>query len=304
MHGQPWTRRRSDGTFRRRPATVAFARAKYARPLLVDAGSVSSYDRFEREGEPHVLDFYDILLVTRGRGQFRLDHECHAIEPGTVFFTRPGEVRQWRTTGPLDGACIFFRGEFALEAFSDPRFLERFAFFRPDRPSAALTLDPRERRAYLAAFSTMIRELAALPADAGHALRAVLYDVLVHLHRAYTARHCERQQRDEGVVSSFRELVERDFRRRHRVAAYAAAMGLSPGHLGALCRASLQKSPGQYIRERLLLEARRLLLYTDRTSADIAYALGFDDPSYFVRFFKRETGISPIRYRRREQPVI
>ncbi len=81
------------------------------------------------------------------------------------------------------------------------------------------------------------------------------------------------------------------------MAAYAAALGLSPGHLNALCREHVRRSAGACIRGRIVLEARRLLRYTDMTAAMIVYSLGFEDPSYFTRFFTRETGLSPRRYR-------
>lgn len=284
----------------RRPAVIPFARAKYARPILIDAGYVSAYDRFEQEGRPHVLDFFDILLITRGCGAFRIDDERHPVSAGTVFFTRPGQVRQWETSG-VEGACVFFRQEFLIEAFSDPRFLEQFLFFRPDRPSAALTLPAGSRRAYLRLFGVMTRELSSLPADAAHALRAVLYELLVLLHRAYGDCHGNGHAPGSAPVEAFRASLERDFRRVHRVADYAAGLGVSPGHLNTLCRTTLRRSAGACIRDRLLLEAKRLLLYSDRTAAQVAYSLGFDDPSYFVRFFTREAGLSPIRYRRRHR---
>lgn len=278
---------------------VAFARAKYGRPLLVDAGYISGYAaaNFDQAGRPHALDFYDILLITTGAGVFSIDGTAHEVRAGVVFFTRPGEVRQWRAAG-VDGACIFFTADFIAEAFSDPRFLDGLACFRPDRPSAALSLSSSARREYLRRFDAMRREMTALRGDSPHALRAVLYELLVLLDRGYVrkfgaapapARHT--------AVERFLAAVERDFRREHQVSAYAAALALSPGHLNALCREHVRRSAGACIRGRIVLEARRLLRYTDMTAAMIGYSLGFDDPSYFTRFFTRETGLSPRRYR-------
>jgi AraC-like DNA-binding protein len=281
----------------RAPKTVAFLRTKYGRELLVDAGYVSGYLNFDQAGRPHALGFHDILLVTRGRGGFSLDGEAHAVRPGVVFFTRPGEVRQW-TVPRVDGACVFFTEDFLADVFSDPRFVEQFAYFRPDRPSGALRLSPRERRQYLEKFESMRRELAALKSDASHALRAVLYELLVLLNRFYVARHGEPPRcAPSAIVERFRGRVERDFRRRHRVADYAADLGVSPGHLSALCRAQLRRSASAWIRARITLEARRLLLYGDLTAAQVADRLGFEDPSYFARFFRRETGAAPSLFR-------
>lgn len=281
------------------PRRIDFHRTKYGPELLVDAAFVHQMPTFIRNtSEPHVLTFHDILLVTRGRGLFRIDGETHQVAPGVVLFSRPGEVRQWDVAG-LDGACLFFREEFLATFFSDPRFLEALAFFRARRPSAALRLPPPERSTFLERFRRMQAEVVSLRADAPHALRAVLYEILVLLGRRYVADHGESPRAAPSPVERFRALVERDFASRHRVRDYAAELGLSPGHLNALCRRELDRSAGACVRARLALEATRLLLYSDRTVADIGEGLGFPDPAYFARFFRRETGQAPIQYRRR-----
>ena len=121
------------------PPAVEFHRTKYGRELLVDAAFVRAMPSFLRVPNPHVLRFHDILLVTRGRGTFRLDDERCRVAPGVLLFTRPGELRAWDVRD-LDGACLFFSEEFVAEAFADVRFLDQLAFFREGRPSAALGL--------------------------------------------------------------------------------------------------------------------------------------------------------------------
>jgi AraC-like DNA-binding protein len=283
----------------KRAIQVAFHRTKYGRELLLDAAFVRQMPTFFRPG-PHVLDFHDILLVTRGRGAFLLDGERHRVAPGVALFTLPGQVREWRVPAGLDGACLFFTREFVSETFSDPRFLDQFAYFAPERPSARLALGPPERRAFLGRFRAMQREIAALRDDAPEALRALLYEALVLLNRWYAARHGEaRPAAPGGLVEDLRRLVERDFARRHRVADYAAELGISPGHLSARCRSRLRTSAGGLIRARITLEAKRLLLYTDLTAAQVADELGFDDAAYFARFLRREAGAPPSRLRLR-----
>jgi AraC-like DNA-binding protein len=279
------------------PKRVAFLRTKYGRELLLDAGYVSGYRDFDQAGRPHALGFHDILLVTEGRGRFDLDDRTHAVAPGVVLFTRPGEVRRWRVAH-VDGACVFFTEDFVGEAFSDPRFLDQFAYFRSDRPSGALRLSPRHCRQYLERFDAMRREIAALRADASHALRAVLYELLVMLNRLYVAAYgAPARSVPNATLERFQARVERDFRRRHRLADYASELGVSPGHLNTLCRTRLRRSAGAWIRARITLEAKRLLLYSDATAAQIAARLGFEDPSYFARFFRREAGESATRFR-------
>jgi AraC-like DNA-binding protein len=289
-------------TMARRPSAaavrpVAFHRTKYGRELLVDAAFLRRLPHFDFSGRALALGFFDILLVTRGRGTVLLDDRALRIVPGTLLFTRPGEVRSLRVPG-LDGACLFFAEEFVAEAFADARFLDRFACLRAGRPSPALPLTPGQRRAFLSAFNAMEREIAQLRDDATDALRAKLYGILVLVDRWYVARFGAPRAGDErGAVARFRGLLERRFATEHRVAGYAREVGLSPGHLSALCRRHLGRSAGACVRERLALEAKRLLLHTDLTAAEVADRLGFADPAYFARFFRREAGTPPSAFR-------
>ena len=198
---------------------------------------------FLRVPNPHVLRFHDILLVTRGRGSFQLDAERCRVAPGVVLFTRPGELRAWDVSG-LDGACLFFTEEFVAETLADPRFLDGLAFFRDGRPSAALELTAAERRLFLARFR---RDAAGDPRAARRRLARLARG---SLRAADPAQPLVRRQRHgpapamppNATVERFRRLVDRDHARRHRVAEYASELGVSPGHLNALCRAALRRS--------------------------------------------------------------
>jgi AraC-like DNA-binding protein len=213
-------------------------------------------------------------------------------------FSAPGQVREWRLATRLDGDCLFFAEEFVADTFSDPRFLDQFNFFRGARCSGTLQLDAKQRRAFMRGFSAMQRELAAFHKDATQSLRASLYQLLVLLNRWYTAHYGEPADASPNLfVERFRRLVERDFARRHRVADYANQLGITPGHLNTLCRSHTQRSAGAMIRARIMLEARKLLLYSDLSAAAVGEKLGFDDPAYFTRFFRREAGCVPTRLR-------
>jgi AraC family transcriptional activator of pobA len=283
-----------------RPPRIGFARRKYGRELLVDAALVRQMPTFITDRSPHSLAFFDILLVTQGRGDILLDGDRHPIEPGVVIFCLPGQVREWRLRGELDGACVFFTDTFVTETFADPRFLEQFLFFRLPRQSGALPLDAGKKRLFLSRFATMQRELAGLRFDAAHRLRAAVYELLVLLNRWYVARHGDEVEiPPDGHVARFKALVERNFRHRHRVSDYARDLRVTPGYLNVLCSSQLHLNAGAVIRARIALEARRMLLYNTDSAAQVAHLLGFQDPSYFTRFFQREVGQLPTQFTRR-----
>jgi AraC-like DNA-binding protein len=289
-------------TLRRRAPIVRFSRAKYGRELLIDAGMVSSWPDFDQGGRPHRLDFHDLLLITSGSAILAIDSETHRLSPGVVLVTRPGQVRQW-CSGRIDGACVFFAPGFTSQIFSDPRFLDSFSFFRQSRPLAAFKLAQGGVREYLTRFRTMRREIQRLRDDAPHKLRAVLYDLFVQLDRAYRRQHGEPSTGDDALIAKFRAAVEEGFRHQHLVAPYARGLKVTPGHLNARCRAVAGMTAGAMVRQRIVLEAERRLLYSDAAAGEIAVELGFADPSYFTRFLVRETGQSPTALRRNRRKV-
>jgi AraC-like DNA-binding protein len=275
---------------------IHFRTDKYGPELLVDAAPVSRLRGFVLTPESHTLSFYDILLITRGRGTFWLDDTRYLVRPGRVIFTSPGQVRRLEARH-LEGLVLFFTGAFLERFLSDPLFLYRLPFFHRDRvPELALAAP--ERRLLTRRLREMEAEIGQLRGDSSPLLGARLYEVLMLLARWFGRAHPGvEEEPPEGLGLRFRRLVERHHRRTHRVAGYARMLAVSTSHLNAMVRRQLGRPPLALIQDRVALEARRLLLHSDETAARIGYALGFDDPSYFTRFFRRRTGLTPTAFR-------
>ncbi|MGI4862854.1 MAG: helix-turn-helix domain-containing protein, partial [Janthinobacterium lividum] len=99
------------------------------------------------------------------------------------------------------------------------------------------------------------------------------------------------------LLARFTNLLDTHYASLHQVSDYAARLRLRPGVLNEQLRQQSGKTAGTLLHERLVLEARRLLFHTGLSVAEIAFALGFEDPSYFSRFFRRLTGQAPAAYR-------
>ena len=275
---------------------IAFNRTKYGRELLVDAAWIHDMPAFILDA-PHSLAFFDILLVTRGRGEFFLDGQRHPVRAGTVLFTTPGQVRLWNVE-KLDGICLFFTDDFIKEFLHDESFVHRLPYFQTEPGDAILALKPARARALRTRLTAMRKELANYKRDSVHLLRAQLHETLIVLARAYAAAHRVPARRPtHDAVSRYLELVERDVTRTHTVALFARELGVSPGHLSVLCTQHSGMGAKEHLDSALVTRARRLLLYTDDSAARIASRLGFADPSYFSRFFRRNTGVSPSAFR-------
>jgi AraC-like DNA-binding protein len=274
---------------------IAFARRKYGPELLIDAAMLSAMPAFAPHREPHRLDFYDLLLITAGSGTFEIAGESHAIHPGRLFITSPGQIRRWDADG-VDGACVFFAGQFIRHAFADGRLLDQCAYFRHDRPTAMVALHSSERRQFLYRFEKMAA--AVMQSDPAGLLASRLYELLVLVNRWYGLRHpSSTREITDRIAVQFVAMVDREFRTLQRVQDYADRLGVSTAHLNIVSNRHLGRSASAQIHQRLLLEAKRLLRSTNKPAFAIAEELGFGDAAYFGRFFLREAGTTPRRFR-------
>jgi AraC family transcriptional activator of pobA len=149
------------------------------------------------------------------------------------------------------------------------------------------------------AFERLSRELAwSAP---GHRLSvdALLSTILVEILRlAHAATEAPRMVGPRAaLVARFREQLEAGYRGGASIEAYAGALGVTPKQLRAACIAVAGAPPIRLIQDRLLLEAKRLMLYSNMTIAEAAFYLGFDDPAYFTRVFTKGCGVSPRQFR-------
>jgi AraC family transcriptional activator of pobA len=145
------------------------------------------------------------------------------------------------------------------------------------------------------------RELAWMAPGRSAAIEALLVGILVEalrLTRDDRGRSVAAPGPQALLVARFRALIEERYRSHAGVDDYARACRVSPKRLRAACQRIAGAAPARLIQSRLMLEARRLLLYSDMTIAETAYYLGFDDPAYFSRLFAREAGVSPRAFRR------
>lgn len=245
---------------------------------------------------PHRKDFYFLVLVRQGGGRHWVDMQSHVQQANTIYLTAPHQVRLVEQAPLAGSVAIGFTAEFL--SLDQPAGSAPLPLLAPAAPSHALQLHPVDLD-----FLTPV--LAHMQAEYAHPrpwqldmLRADLRTVLIHLSRLYQQQHAAAPGAEPTLLATFMALVETHHATRHQVAEYAALLHLSPGYLNERVRQLSGQPALAHIRARLVLEAKRQLFHTARNVAEISFALGFDDPSYFGRFFRRATGQSPAGYRR------
>jgi len=125
----------------------------------------------------------------------------------------------------------------------------------------------------------------------------VVLACLMQQAQSMQPRLVEHPKRARRYLSEFTNLIEQDYMHHHQLTFYATKIGISTAHLNAVCREFVQRSALDLIHARIMLEAKRNLVYTSLTIKTVAEMLGFADPAYFTRFFKRQAGLSPKEFR-------
>ena len=162
-----------------------FYKSKYGSELLVDVVELKYVKRFLAEGVVHTLTYYDITFITEGEGRFSIDNQiCEAI-PGDVFFSKPGEIRNWDTAHIVDGYALIFEDEFLSSFFKDPLFVQHLPFFNMEKTASKLHLSNELYKRMIQLLHDIKAEIGLYKQNDVHVLRALLYEVLMLLNRAY-----------------------------------------------------------------------------------------------------------------------
>lgn len=277
-----------------------FYKTKYGSELLVDVVELKYVKRFLTKGTVHTLTYYDITFITEGEGNFSVDNQMHKAVPCDVLFSKPGEIRNWDTGHIVNGYALIFEDEFLSSFFKDPLFVQHLSFFNVGRKSAGLHLSNELYVRMLQLLSDIKTEIDSYKQNDVHVLRALLYEALMLLDRAYQKMLSDGSTHKEASsihISKFMERVGADLREHHSVRYYADKLCVTPNYLNEIVSSALGISAKQYIQNKVMEEAKRLLVYTDFPISEIAFELHFSTVSYFVRCFRQSTGETPLAYR-------
>ena len=246
---------------------------------------------------PHLHSFFQVFFML-GKGIFMHDFVEHSIEGGVVAFASPGQVHAVLSSVDLRGVVAGFTQAFFDGTQAPPSRLLDFPFFYSAQSTPYLRLGRDDPHRFEASFGEMLTEYDGIQPGAAAILRALLDIIFQRASRAYSEQYGQGgAARPAQLVRSFRMALEQHFRDRTLPVQYAELLGVTVNHLNDTVRDETGQSAGHLIRERRVLDAKRLLLHSELSMSEIAYHLGFADPSYFSRFFRRDAGVSPADFR-------
>ncbi len=235
-----------------------------------------------------IVSNYAKLVIDAVDYSFKEDQIICLTELHKVKIVKTGEVRLLRFNRPF----------YCIQDHDSEVGCNGILFFGASNiPN--LVIEGKDKDILITVWKMLIIEMQTRDNLQHEMLQMMLKRILILSTRIYKDQHNIQTLDKENLnlVRSFNYMVEKHFKEKHTVAEYANLLNKSPKTLSNLFKSLDSKTPIQYIQDRIMLEARRLLKYTDKGVSEIGYELGYSDVQSFSRFFKRQEGLSPIEYK-------
>lgn len=247
---------------------------------------------------PNRLDFYMINLITGGEGIKTFGTQEYYLKPGMLAFVSPGMITSWQSmVDNHAGYFCIFTADFLQQ--------ETYPFFEIGG-NAVIQLNDEQLQSFNHFFLELEKEFADDSPQKMDIIKAFLIIILKKALSIYAAPSAlDHGNAGLRLTNAFTKLFDKDFETLQQfknvtikpLGEYAKLLNVSQNHLNDTVRVVSGKTPGTLIRERIVKEASQLLIHTKLSIAEICFLLNFEDPSYFTRFFKRYTGMTPKQQR-------
>jgi len=249
---------------------------------------------------PHRHDFFEVLFLLKGSGYHVIDGNKYEIKPPCVFFMSPGQAHKLELSHDIEGYIFIFTSDFYLINQGNQDSLIEFPFFytiHQDNPPLLLT-GKRDVDFLETLFQRGIEEIKGVTEATPDMLRSILDLILTTCATRYQMnKELIHKGKGQILVKKFFHLIEENNQKNLLLSDYALMIGVTPNHLTQTVKILTGKTSSQIIKAKQLLEIKRLLAHTTLSISEIANQLNFEDQSYFTKFFKRETGWTPLQYR-------
>ena len=246
-------------------------------------------------------DLFNIIWIKDGMSKYQIDFSIYDIDTECIFFLTPGQVFKVESEEIKIGYRLAFSQDFYCVETQSKETGCNGVLFNNIYEVPFINPNKSEKSELEAIILKMFDEFKNPGAAHKEMLNTYLKLFLIVATRIKLRQQdmnqSEKDVPDPNLVYEFSQLVERNFRKYHSVSDYANLLNLSPKTLSKQLHRLKGKSPSVLIKDRLILEAKRDLNYSNLSVKEIAYQLGFDDPAYFTRFFKKSTNYSPNHYK-------
>lgn len=250
-----------------------------------------------------ISDYYKIYWVENGTGTYQIDFKEFTIAGTGIFCLSPGQIFTIKNEKVKSAYQIAFDKDFYCVETHGKEIACNGLLFNNVHRATAISVKEEERNLFQNIINQIVTELKSK----GSAHREML-ETYLRMFLIQTLRLVDQEQptskennvKQNNLAQDFIALVEKHFRLEHSVSSYAEKLFVAPKSLAKRLKVLEYPSPSQIIKDRLVLEAKRQLKFSNKTVREIAFELGFEDPAYFSRLFSKNAGLSPAQYRQLE----
>jgi AraC-like DNA-binding protein len=242
---------------------------------------------------PHQLKFYTLIFFTQGTGRHFIDFNWYPVQQNSLVYLTKEQVNAFEFSENLKGFCVIFTESYFVDCFSNLSKDFVFRLFNPQLFSPILQI-PKESD-FNTYFNLLQKEYNNSKSFNKKTVIESLFVILVS-----KAEHIKQNQtfhiKDSSkimVFQKFTSLIEQNLSKSRSAAFYATELTISYKHLNTICKELLNKTAKSVIDDFVILQAKRHLINSDIKSTELAYKLGFEDPTNFTKYFKKNTGLTP-----------
>jgi AraC family transcriptional activator of pobA len=245
---------------------------------------------------PHRKDYYFWAFVKQGSSKHWIDTKPYILKPDAFYFTVPHQVHLKEEAQPFTGVVLGFTEEFL--GLEENSLLRQLPIIQNPDNGHEIILNTAD----VVFIEDMLEKIYIennTNSNWQHSmLMSYMRVLMIYLSRLYVEQFSNVDTTpDRVLLKRYLHKIEENYIQHHEVSAYADMLNISAGHLSEVVKEQSGKPAIAHIHERLIMETKRLLFHTDQSIKEIAFRLGFEDASYFNRFFKRIVEDTPMAYR-------
>ncbi len=249
---------------------------------------------------PHRHEYYNIYYVEKGSGSHVIDFTVYEVTDRQIYFVLPGQMHRLIFKEQPHGRIISFTEDFLIASSIPEYLINDIYLFDEYGQSPPLPIHERSVEVYQNLFDQIELFATSLEKYTMEAVGALVKLLLIQCNN-----HCSLHKTDNPqflettnhLLHNFKQLLNQHFVELHMVNDYADKLAVTPDYLNKTVKSITGKSAKEHIQSKLIIEAKRSLIFTNQSSKELAYALGFDESAHFNNFFKKNTGMTPTEFK-------
>lgn len=273
---------------------------------VTDYVTIKSFEEIIKNKPAHTPHYhallYQLCWISKGDYSMTVESETFHLKRNSLFILKPGTVHfELHHSSNLEGYVIHFSQDFLAQYASVNRFFSQVIEKKHTHTSLITNVDKESTITINRMFDEMHERYKGDLFLKNDILKSYINLILLKMYESQDLASIDSSNPVNDVYNRFINALDQNFKTKNKVHEYAEMLNVSAGHLNKIVKAETQKKTGDIIREKIIIEAQRSLIYTNESISEIAYRLNFNDHSYFWKLFKKHVGHSPKTYREKHQ---